>query len=373
MRPLPTAMPTRPAPTTEWVPDVLGPGFMTITLPLGFDFEGAAMATLVAHRSAQDPELIPGTPPTAGFACLYIHGWNDYFFHREVARHVALSGGAFYALDLRKYGRSLRPGQSPGYVTDLSAYDQDFSAALEMIENENPGLPVIFMAHSTGGLTTALWAHRHPGRLAGLALNSPWLAWQYQEVSRKLARPIVSAWAWRAPRQIIPMPSDGHVYSRSLGPWRDGDLPAYLQPFADDPAVTGWDLIPQWKAPESQPLRPAWLQAILRGHGQVLAGLQIDCPVMVWASKRSFSGPWDPSARRADAVLNVENIVRVAPLLGDDVTIRRFESRHDIFLSDPDVRIQVWDSWHRWVRATLGSNATDPTKLGSSALRALCP
>ena len=52
-------------------------------------------------------------------AVLYVHGWSDYFFQTRPRRVLARPGAAFYALDLRKYGRSLRPGQTPGYVDDL--------------------------------------------------------------------------------------------------------------------------------------------------------------------------------------------------------------------------------------------------------------
>ena len=45
-------------------------------------------------------------------AVLYLHGWNDYFFQTHLADHLGDLGFDFYALDLRRYGRSLRRGQS---------------------------------------------------------------------------------------------------------------------------------------------------------------------------------------------------------------------------------------------------------------------
>jgi alpha-beta hydrolase superfamily lysophospholipase len=38
---------------------------------------------------------------------LYLHGYNDYFFHTHVAEKFNENNFDFYALDLRKYGRSL--------------------------------------------------------------------------------------------------------------------------------------------------------------------------------------------------------------------------------------------------------------------------
>ena len=46
-------------------------------------------------------------------AVLYLHGWNDYFFQTHLADVLRRAGFDFYALDLRRYGRSLRLGQLP--------------------------------------------------------------------------------------------------------------------------------------------------------------------------------------------------------------------------------------------------------------------
>ena len=45
---------------------------------------------------------------------LYLHGWNDYFFQTHVADYLTDLGYDFYAVELRRYGRSLRPRATPG-------------------------------------------------------------------------------------------------------------------------------------------------------------------------------------------------------------------------------------------------------------------
>ena len=117
-----------PAPAGAGGPDVLGPGFEARTLELLPDEEDdGAVATLVRHVPASDPGALPGTPTTPTFALLYIHGWNDYFFQTELAQQVSRLGGAFYALDLRRYGRSLREGQMLGWIASLTHNDEDIS------------------------------------------------------------------------------------------------------------------------------------------------------------------------------------------------------------------------------------------------------
>ena len=58
-----------------------------------------------------------------------MHGFADYFFQTGYAEWWTERGYDFYALDLRKYGRSLRPHQTPNYVTDLREYFAELDAA----------------------------------------------------------------------------------------------------------------------------------------------------------------------------------------------------------------------------------------------------
>lgn len=81
---------------------MLGPPYERQTINLGTDDEGPVVATLVRRR-AERP---------SGRAVLYVHGFVDYFFQTHLADFFAERGWDFYALDLRKYGRSLLPGQT---------------------------------------------------------------------------------------------------------------------------------------------------------------------------------------------------------------------------------------------------------------------
>ncbi len=99
--------------------DVLGPGFESETLALPDDDEGEVVATLVRHRG----------PASSRRAVLYVHGFTDYFFQRELAERYVAAGLHFYALDLRKYGRSLRPHQTPNFCRDIREYFAELDLA----------------------------------------------------------------------------------------------------------------------------------------------------------------------------------------------------------------------------------------------------
>jgi alpha-beta hydrolase superfamily lysophospholipase len=75
--------------------------------------------------------------------------------------------------------------------------------------------------------------------------------------------------------------------------------------------------------------------------------------VLVLTSDRS-SHPkaWDDACTSSDIVLDVEQIRRWAPKLGDHVTLVRVEGAlHDVTLSREPVRTQAFEQVSRWLAA----------------------
>ena len=318
---------------TSWDPDLLT-GYESTDLPLpdaaraaGEPEETPLVATLVRRVG---PELRTGGP-----AVLYVHGWNDYFFQTHLADAMADLGYAFYALDLRRYGRSLRRGQLRGYTTDLDEYHVELDAAAAVIAEDHAGLLV--MGHSTGGLVTALWAAARPGRVQGLLLNSPWLDLQGSALVRALSSPLVEALGSRSPTSVLRLPPDLGFYARSLHSTLEGE----------------WDYDLDLKSTPSPPIRAGWLRAVLAGHQRVAAGLDIEVPVLVLASRATdFARRWHEGLRDVDTVLDVEQIAARAVRLGRHVTVVRIpDGMHDLVLSAPQVRAGVLTEMSRWMAA----------------------
>ena len=368
-----------PAPVDRWRQDVLGADYESRTIPLMDDDAGPVVATLVRYRghassarasSPAAPALSPApttsptdthsarseaTPQPPHFVLLYIHGRNDYFFQRELAEDIAGCGGAFYALDLRRYGRSLRPGQRMGFVSNLSLYDEDISEALDLIREDYPDLPLVLMGHSTGGLLATLWANRHPGALDGLILNSAWLEMQTMASMRSAVVPILERIASRNPMWAVPGGDGPDHYGRSLREgWNalDAPLPDSLAAYPDDPAVKGWSYALEWKRPGSYPAYAAWLEAILDGHENVASSVHLDIPVLSMMSTSSYFGEeFSEAVFSSDVVLDREVILERSARLGPLVTMASFPGKHDLLLSDPQVRAEVYDTMNRWIGA----------------------
>ena len=368
-----------PAPSDHWRQDVLGADYESRTIPLMDDDAGPVVATLVRYRgrassaptsSPAAPALSPApttsptdthsacseaTPQPPHFVLLYIHGRNDYFFQRELAEDIAGCGGAFYALDLRRYGRSLRPGQRMGFVSNLSLYDEDIAEALDLIREDYPDLPLVLMGHSTGGLLATLWANRHPGALDGLILNSAWLEMQTMASMRSAVAPILERIASRNPMWAVPGGDGPDHYGRSLREGRnalDAPLPDSLAAYPDDPAVKGWSYALEWKRPGSYPAYAAWLEAILDGHENVASSVHLDIPVLSMMSTSSYFGEeFTEAVFSSDVVLDREVILERSARLGPLVTVASFPGKHDLLLSDPQVRAEVYETMNRWIGA----------------------
>ncbi|PWU44507.1 lysophospholipase [Micromonospora globispora] len=327
-------------------PDVLGPPYERQTIDLGTDDEGQVVATLVRRRAER---------PT-GRAVLYVHGFVDYFFQTHVADFFAERGWDFYALDLRKYGRSLLPHQTPNFCHDLSDYFPELDAAAKIIREDDGHDTLLAMGHSTGGLIISLWAHarREAGLVDGLFLNSPFFDINAPWLIRRPLAAAVSRLARRAPQRILPF-GLGTVYGESL--------------HADHRGEWRYDLA--WKPLAGFPVRAGWINAIRAGQRQLRAGLDIPVPVLLACSTRSFRGTkWHESATLADAVLDVEHMVRWAPRLGRHVTLARFDGGlHDLTLSSPAVREKVFAEAGRWAEAFLGAGPTAAEPDGPPAAR----
>jgi alpha-beta hydrolase superfamily lysophospholipase len=328
----------------QWRPDVLGERFEQLTLPLGSDDEGEVIATLVRHRPPaprfrwpwqQDPGAASGAD------VLFVHGWSDYFFNSELADYWSEAGARFFALDLRKYGRSIRPWQTPGYITDLADCDADIEAALAAMGHRSTDAaaasarPLILLGHSTGGLTLSLWAARHPRRAAAIVLDSPWLEFQASRIGREALAPVIS-WGARV-NPMGPMPNvDLGFYTRTIAKELDGE----------------WEYSHEWRPDRGFTVYPAWLTAVLAGHATVAAGIDVGAPVLTLLSTRSTIQPrWDDAMLSSDIVLVVDDIAERVLRLGSAVTVARIDGAlHDVFLSREPARTAAYAAITRWLR-----------------------
>jgi alpha-beta hydrolase superfamily lysophospholipase len=99
-----------------------------------------------------------------------VPGFNSHSgYYSWVGEQFVANGLAAYAVDLR--GR----GQSDGerfYIQTFSDYVSDVVSLVGLVKSREPGLPVILLGHSAGGVVACLYTLDHPGTVVGLICES---------------------------------------------------------------------------------------------------------------------------------------------------------------------------------------------------------
>lgn len=347
-----------------WKPDSVLEGYQQATVHLGEDAEGEIVATFVRkdpskltlqerwrrwHFSVRGHRL----------AIMYVHGWNDYFYRRHASEYWESLGIPFYAVDLRKFGRSYRPYQTPGYIEDLHEYRLEFNALRDQIVKEQgKDVRILMIAHSQGGLSASLWVNaEHPHHIEALALNSPWLELQGNRMFRLLSTPVVQMYRLRGGKTVMPMRDPG-FYARCIKRSTGGEWD-----YLDHPLNPGVEFL----------TRAGWMQAIYNGQDEIAKNLDIQIPVLVCTSDKSMmlQSTWDEGMREADSVLDITAIRQAALHLGDVVALATIRGGlHDLSMSKPDARrkyfriVTMWASMMAWRRVI-------PTKWVDEALAKL--
>ena len=311
----------------EWQNDVLGDGYMVRYCAQDSDYSGPVRSTVVRK--------LPATPTTKGV--LYVHGFNDYFFQADMGNRFVARGYAFYAVDLRKYGRSLTAGQKPFEVRSLDEYFPDIDSALVAMRRQGI-TEIVLDGHSTGGLVAAYYLSRNPQPdIRALVLNSPFLDWNLGWKERLV--PLISWMGKYFPGMKISQ-GDSEAYAESLLASRHGE----------------WTYNTDWKLSRSPDVDAGWVRAIDLAQKALRDGrAQIRVPVLLMYSDHSVYGDeWTEAFNGGDAVLDVADIRRYGSRLGPDVTcVRVFGGLHDLVLSAPGVREPLYRYIFGWLDRTL--------------------
>jgi alpha-beta hydrolase superfamily lysophospholipase len=184
------------------------------------------MAELHVRRwDRADPERI----------VVLVHGYGEHIGRYEhVAEALVADGAVVWGQDHRGHGKS--EGERV-VVEDFEVLVDDLDGLVEAATAANPGLPVVMVGHSMGGMIATRYAQRHGDRLVGLDISGALLG-EPALLGQLLALP-----------EIPDIPIDPAVLSRdeSVG-----------QAYADDPLV--------WHGPFKKPTVEAFivfLKAIL--------------------------------------------------------------------------------------------------------------
>lgn len=299
--------------------------FIQQTFHFADDYDGKVISTLI-YKECSNPSVR---------GVLYIHGYTDYFFQSHLAESFISNGYNFYALDLRKYGRSLLEGQHPNFCFSMQEYYHDIDRAIEfMVDHGNSDITLL--GHSTGGLLSCLYAAkgRYSNLINRMVLNSPFFEFNVRGYQRYFEIPVASIVCRLLPfihsKSNLP-----HHYGHSLHKEHQGE----------------WRFDTRLKPLEGIPLYWSWLSAIRKAQHTLHKGLNLQIPILVMSSDRSYHGKkWSREVATSDSVLDVDDIKRYTPALGPRAQyITITDALHDIFLSRQEVRQMAEMEMFAWL------------------------
>lgn len=303
--------------------DIFKEGFEQYSISLKDDYEGKVRSTLVRR-------LIPNS----GKAILYIHGFNDYFFQKELAFKFNEHEFNFYALDLRKYGRSYLPHQKFNDIRNLRDYYEDILCALNIMRAEG-NKEIILLGHSTGGLIVTLFTKDYPDSLLynGIILNSPFYDFNLSPLEKNVL-PILSFLGKNLPTLKIPG-GFSKAYGKSIHKDYDGE----------------WDYNLNWKPNIAPQVNLGWIRAIYEAQKELKKEFHITCPVLVMHSLHSIENKKDKNQiQTTDIILDVDQINLIAKKIKGDVEIVAIENAiHDLILSHKPIRENVYNTIYDWL------------------------
>ncbi|RHJ90292.1 alpha/beta hydrolase [Bacteroides sp. AM07-16] len=311
----------------QYTPDVLGDDYLRRTFQMPDDYEGKVVCTLV-----KKPQL-----PDVKQAILYIHGYNDYFFQKQLGDSINAHGYNFYAMDLRKYGRSILPNQNPFFCKSLKEYFADIDTAIATIRAEGND-KILLMAHSTGGLIAPYYLNSKKGNMPidGLILNSPFLDWNFGWFMERIIIPTVSFIGKLFPNLTVQGYGNPN-YSYSL-----------LKQFKGE-----WEYDTNWKMIFGHPKKAGWIHAIQEAQQTIQKGIELDCPILIMSSNKSFpeTKKWHNEYMTSDIVLNVQDIQKYGKGLGFHITQNTIQNgMHDLILSEKSSRNHVYRTVFDWMK-----------------------
>ena len=261
-------------------------------------------------------------PASPRAAILHLHGYNDYFYQAEFGRWCVDQGLAFYAVDMRAAGRSLKPGDHAHDMANMTEPGDDIGAAMDALAELHPGLPLLIHAHSTGGLSAVIWAadRSHP-QLAGMVLNSPLFGLPITKGDALIVRVVSPLMKLRPSMIVSRRPS---LYNERLHV-AGGGAAEFNQ---------------EWKTGAGVPTTARWVAAVLGAWKRIDDGLDLPVPTVV--ARSATTGPEsddNPLFTSQDVVVDTVVTARRTRLLGPRVEELVIEGgMHDLSQSAAEPR-----------------------------------
>ncbi|MFF8946846.1 alpha/beta hydrolase [Streptomyces sp. NPDC014864] len=229
--------------------------------------------------------------PRPRYLALLVHGYGEHAGrYAEVAGVLVEHGAAVFAPDHQGHGTSA--GERV-LIEDFEDVVTDVGAVAERARAAHPGLPLVVIGHSMGGLIAARFAQRHGTGLAALVLSGPVIG------------------AWELPERLLAL---DEIPDTPISPATLSRDPAVGAAYAADPLV--------WHGPMKRPT----VEAFARTLETVAKGGDVGTLPVLW-----LHGTED----------------RLVPLAGSRVGVERLSGGHLTERTYPGARHEVFQETNR--------------------------
>ncbi|MEU5595847.1 lysophospholipase [Streptomyces sp. NPDC020298] len=165
------------------------------------------------------------------YVALVVHGYGEHAGRYEgLAGVLTEHGAAVYAADHMGHGRSA--GERV-VIEDFEDVVTDVHGVSALARAAHPGLPLVLVGHSMGGLIAARHAQRYGHELTALVLSGPVIG------------------AWELPGRLLALPE---IPDRPISPAALSRDPAVGAAYAADPLV--------WHGPMKRPTLEAFVRTL---------------------------------------------------------------------------------------------------------------
>ncbi|MFJ3230680.1 lysophospholipase [Streptomyces sp. NPDC086787] len=171
------------------------------------------------------------SPPQPRYIALVVHGYGEHAGrYAELAGVLTGHGAAVYGPD--HLGHGMSAGERV-LIEDFEDVVTDVHTVAGLARSAHPGLPVVVIGHSMGGLIAARLAQRYGGELAALVLSGPVIG------------------VWELPGRLLALDEIPDVPVSPAALSRD---PAVGAAYAADPLV--------WHGPMKRPTLEAFVRTL---------------------------------------------------------------------------------------------------------------
>ncbi len=203
--------------------------------------------------------------PDPRYIAVLVHGYGEHIGrYEQLAARLHEHGAAVFGPDHYGHGRS--EGER-ALVADVDELAADVDLVAERARAAHPGLPLVVIGHSMGGIVATRFTQLHPDDVALLVLSAPAIG----------GNPEIAAVAEMDPMPEIPI--DPAALSRD---------PAVGEAYASDPLV--------WHGP----FKRETLKALIAGIERIADGPALDgIPIPGSTARRTRSCRWPTPASRS--------------------------------------------------------------------------